>query len=65
VWTDSSKEWKEKQKKIDSMKLVQKGTSVINAVPQGKQSLVGRTFWNLRNIKTGKDQIKLPSMFAQ
>jgi hypothetical protein len=51
--------------KTENMKRVEKGTSVMNVVPGGKESLVRRTFWDLRNMKTGRDQIKLPSMFAQ
>jgi hypothetical protein len=41
VWGDSSREWNEKQKKTDNTKRVEKGTSVINAVPEGKQWLEG------------------------
>jgi hypothetical protein len=48
-------ERKAKQKKTD-MRRIKKDTSVINAVPEEKQSLVGRTFWNLRNIKKGRDK---------
>ena len=56
MWGESSREWKAKQKETDNMKRAEKDTSVINAVPEGKQSLVGRVFWNLRNIKTGRDK---------
>jgi hypothetical protein len=56
VWRESTREWKEKQKKTDNMKRIKQDTTVINAVPEGKQSLVGRSFWNLRNIKTGTDK---------
>jgi len=46
----SSRESKTKQKKTDNMKRIKMDTAVINTVPEGKQSLVGRAFWNLRNI---------------
>jgi hypothetical protein len=70
VWGESSREWKEKQKKTDNMKRVEKDTAVINAVPEGTQSLVGRAFWNLRKIKTGRDKstaldVWLPEFFIK
>jgi hypothetical protein len=38
VWGESSREWKEKQKKTDNMKRVKEDTSAVNALPEGHRA---------------------------